>query len=183
VRRAAALLGLAAFCVVVVAAFWMGSRPSTPAATPVTVPAAASAGSGDDAVPDITNADGVSDAGGVRITVSLEPRPPAALAAFKVRVFASVLASTDPASAMLSPRKLVPFEAGRIRFEMTMPMGEQRYSLVPGPQGAQEAAVVLPACSSGDRRWYATVEGTVAGQPRIARFRLDLARPSPAPAP
>jgi len=68
-------------------------------------------------------------------------------------------------------------EGGRISFEMTMPMGDHRYSLVPGDDGWQEAEVTLPRCMSGKRRWYATVEGTVAGRPRSARFRLDLSAP------
>ena len=61
-----------------------------------------------------------------------------------------------------------------------MPMGDHRYSLVPAADGWQEAEVVLPLCPSGKRRWFATVEGTVAGQPRTARFRLDLTPPGEA---
>ncbi len=72
---------------------------------------------------------------------------------------------------------------GRISFEMTMPMGDHRYSLVPAADGWQEAEVVLPVCGSGHRRWFATFEGTVAGQPRTARFLLDLTPPSSPPAP
>ena len=49
---------------------------------------------------------------------------------------------------------------GRVSFEMTMPMGDHRYSLVPRADGWQEAEVVLPLCPSGKRRWFATVEGT-----------------------
>ena len=62
----------------------------------------------------------------------------------------------------------VALEDGRISFEMTMPMGDHRYSLVAGADGWQEAEVVLPFCKSGNPRWYATVEGTVAGEPRRA---------------
>jgi len=69
-------------------------------------------------------------------------------------------------------------EGARISFEMTMPMGDHRYSPVPGRDGWQEADVVLPLCQSGKRRWYATVEGIVAGRLRTARFRLDLAPPA-----
>jgi hypothetical protein len=68
-------------------------------------------------------------------------------------------------------------ESGRISFEMTMPMGDHRYSLIPADEEWQTADVLLPLCSSGTRRWFATVEGTVAGRPRTARFRLDLAVP------
>ena len=68
-------------------------------------------------------------------------------------------------------------EAGRIWFEMTMPMGDHRYTLVADPQGAQVADVTLPTCQSGKRRWFATVEGAVDGQRVTARFRLDLAPP------
>jgi hypothetical protein len=46
---------------------------------------------------------------------------------------------------------------------------------VAGQGGWLEAEAVLPRCMSGKRRWYATVEGIVEGQPRTARFRLDLA--------
>jgi hypothetical protein len=38
----------------------------------------------------------------------------------------------------------VVLEGGRVSFEMSMPMGDHRYSLVPGADGWQEAAVVLP---------------------------------------
>jgi hypothetical protein len=31
-----------------------------------------------------------------------------------------------------------------VSFEMTMPMGDHRYALVPGEEGWLEAAVVLP---------------------------------------
>jgi len=121
---------------------------------------------GDDALPDVTLADGSADAGeGVRITLSLNPQPPVAFAKTKVRV--RVEAGGSP----------VRLDAGRISFEMTMPMGDHRYSLVPGTDGWQEAEVILPRCMSGKRRWYATVEGMVGGQPRTARFRFDLAPP------
>jgi hypothetical protein len=72
----------------------------------------------------------------------------------------------------------VAIENGRVSFEMAMPMGDHRYTLVPGEDGWLEAEAVLPRCMSGKRRWYATVEGTVAGQPRTARFRFDLAPPN-----
>ncbi|HYN41051.1 MAG TPA: hypothetical protein VE129_04675, partial [Thermoanaerobaculia bacterium] len=77
----------------------------------------------------------------------------------------------------------VAFGSGRVSFEMTMPMGDHRYTLVPGAEGWHEAEVVLPLCKSGKRTWFATIEGTVAGKPRTARFQLDLTPPSSPPAP
>ena len=64
-----------------------------------------------------------------------------------------------------------------VSFEMKMPMGDHRYTLVAGTDGWQQAEVVLPFCPSGNPRWYAIVEGTVAGTPVTARFRLDLTTP------
>ena len=64
-----------------------------------------------------------------------------------------------------------------------------RYALVGGEDGWQVAEVLLPMCKSGKRTWFATLEGNVAGQPRTARFRIDLtpaaeaAASPPAPAP
>jgi hypothetical protein len=57
-------------------------------------------------------------------------------------------------------------------------MGEHRYALVGAAGGWQEANVVLPMCPSGKRRWYVTVEGTVAGRRVKAAARFDLASPS-----
>ena len=113
----------------------------------------------------MTRADGAVTLGDVRVTLSVSPRPPVAFEKkrFRVRV------ETDSAPAAL--------EGGRISFEMTMPMGEHRYSLVAGADGWQEAEVVLPFCKSGNPRWYAIVEGRVDGRPRTARFRLDLTPP------
>jgi hypothetical protein len=172
------LLGLVVLALVGAGMWWV--RPPSP---PVEHLPAASAGqapsassptgqsSSDDALPDVTLADGSADAGaGVRITLSLSPQPPVAFAKTKVRV--RVEAGGSP----------VRLEAGRISFEMTMPMGDHRYTLVPGADGWQEAEVILPRCMSGKLRWYATVEGTVGGEPRTARFRLDLAPPGQAPA-
>jgi len=128
-------------------------------------PLAPGAVSGDEALPDVTLADGSVSSGNVRITLALAPQPPVAFAKTRVRVRTEVNGS------------LAVLEGGTISFEMTMPMGDHRYSLVAGQNGWQEADVALPRCMSGNRRWYATVEGTVAGQPRSARFRLDLASP------
>jgi hypothetical protein len=136
-------------------------------------------GSADEALPDVTTADASVDVYGARVTLSVTPRPPIAFSRmrFRVRVeFASAKASADGSSGAL-----LVLEGGRISFEMTMPMGDHRYDLVPGADGWQEAEVVLPTCQSGDPRWYAIVEGTVAGRPIKARFRLDLEKPGSTP--
>jgi hypothetical protein len=161
------LLGMALLAVLAAGAWWARS----PSPTAATAPAALGEISGNDDLPDLTLAAATADAGGVRITLSLSPNPPVAFATTRVRVRAE--AGGSP----------VLLDGGRIRFEMAMPMGDHRYSLVAGEGGWQEADVVLPLCGSGQRRWYATVEGTVGGQPRTARFRLDLAPPPSAPAP
>ena len=155
------LIGIVVLALVAAGAWWARS-PSPMAGT---APSAVNPAFGDDHLPDVTLADGSVDAGEVRITLSLTPQPPVAFAKMRVRVRAE------------SGGDSVAIEGGRVSFEMTMPMGDHRYSLVPGVGGWQEAEVVLPFCPSGKRRWYATVEGTVAGQPRTARFRLDLAPP------
>ena len=112
-------------------------------------------------MPDVTLADGSVDAGGVRLVLSVT-RPVVAFEKARWRV----RAEANGAPAMI--------EEGRISFEMTMPMGENRYSLVAADGGWQEAEVVLPMCGSGERTWFAIVEGMVAGRPVAARFRLDL---------
>ena len=123
-------------------------------------------------MPDVTRADGAVEVAHVRVTLSVTPRPPAALAKERVRV--RVEADGAP----------VALDGGWISFEMAMPMGDHRYVLVPGADGWQEAEVVLPICTSGNPRWYAIVEGTVAGRPITARYRLDLTRAAAsAPAP
>ncbi|MCX6551366.1 MAG: hypothetical protein NTY02_10250, partial [Acidobacteria bacterium] len=148
-----------------------GHQPTTMAGQAPSASAAARQASGDEALPDVTLADGSVDVGEVRITLSLAPQPPVAFAKFRARIRASSLGSA------------VALEGGRITFEMTMPMGDHRYSLVPGAQGWQEAEVVLPLCPSGKRRWYATVEGATSGQPRTARFRFDLTPAGQPPTP
>jgi hypothetical protein len=166
------LIGLVALALVAAGVWW--PRPPSPAVGHLPPASARQTPSpeGDDALPDVTLADGSADAGeGVRITLSLNPQPPVAFATTKVRV--RVEAGGSP----------VRLEAGMVSFEMTMPMGDHRYSLLAGQDGWQEAEVVLPRCLSGKRRWYATVEGTVAGEPRTARFRLDLKPPGQAPSP
>jgi hypothetical protein len=114
-------------------------------------------------------AEAVAELGDIRVTLSVTPRPPVAFVKnrFRVRV------ERDGALAVL--------ESGRLSFEMTMPMGDHRYSLVPGADGWYEALVVLPFCQSGNPRWHAMVEGTVRDRPVTARFRLDLAKPGTTP--
>ena len=68
-------------------------------------------------------------------------------------------------------------QAARVSFEMRMPMGEHRYLLLPGPDGWLEADVMLPMCTSGDPRWFATVEGSTSdGRAVRARYQLDLVK-------
>jgi hypothetical protein len=172
------LLGLLVLALVVAGVLWVRSHPSMSGGGSAgqTAPAPVSAVV-DESLPDVTLADATADAGDVRITLSIAQRPAIALAKTRVRVSAFALAPAASASASATADKRLTLEGGRISFEMTMPMGDHRYTLVPGENGWQEAEVVLPLCRSGNRRWYAIVEGTVAGRPRVARFRLELAPP------
>jgi hypothetical protein len=160
VRIGQAVLGVVVLGLVLAGAIWARGRSQPAAAT--------SAGA---AVPDVTLADRAVDLGDVRIVLSVAPRPPLAFTATRCRVRAE------------SGGVTLPIEDGRLSFAMTMPMGEHRYRLVPGTDGWQEAAVVLPLCPSGTRRWFATVDGTIAGRPRSGRFQLELAPPAAAPGP
>jgi hypothetical protein len=121
--------------------------------------------------PDVTLADQTADAGGVRLSLSVATRPILAFTKARFRVRAD--AGGVPMN--LSYTHLI--------FEMTMPMGDHNYRLIPAADGWQEAEVVLPACQSGNRRWYATVEGTAGGLRRSARFQFDLTPASSPPAP
>lgn len=116
-------------------------------------------------LPDVSLHDASVDAAGATITMAVSPNPPVAFAKTRVRVRADV----NGTPALL--------EQGRVTFEMEMPMGDHRYTLVAASDGWLEADVALPRCMSGRRRWVATVDGQVAGTPRTARFRLDLAVP------
>jgi hypothetical protein len=133
------LIGIVVLALVATGVIWVRSRtadtgtvPAGQASPSSTGPRASAPDAGDDALPDVTLADGTADVGEVRITLSVTPNPPVALARFRVRVRAE--ASGSPAA----------IEAGRVSFEMTMPMGDHHYTLVPGEEGWQEAAVVLP---------------------------------------
>ena len=122
------LLGVAVLAVLAVGAWWARSpSPSAP-----TAPAAVKPVSGDEDVPDATLAAATVDAGGVGVTLSLSPNPPVAFARTRVRVRAE--ANGSP----------VAIEHGRVSFEMVMPMGDHRHTLIPGSDGWLEAAVVLP---------------------------------------
>lgn len=172
------LVGLVVLGALVAGVFVARTRHTS---TDAALPGAASAppadtASSDEGIPDVTLADATVGAGDVRITLSVAPRPPVAFATNRFRV--RVARPSGPGPAAEPPATAPPvLEGGRISFEMTMPMGEHRYALVPRADGWHEAAVVLPMCASGNPRWYATVEGTVAGRAVRARYRLELARP------
>ncbi|MGE3841045.1 MAG: hypothetical protein AB7I50_05605 [Vicinamibacterales bacterium] len=121
----------------------------------------ATARSSASSLPDLSSSDGTVLARGIPLEVSVS-RPATPMVPFRIRV------RTDARS---SP----PLENGRISFVMAMPMGDHRYDLSPEPDGWQQADVTLPTCLSGERRWYATLDGTVDGRAITARFVLDLA--------
>lgn len=123
-------------------------------------------------LPDLTTGEIHVSAGDVRIVLSVTPHPPRVFEENRFRVRAE-----DVDGGMLT------IDDARLSFEMAMPMGEHRYSLVPADGGSYEAAVVLPQCASGDRQWYGTFDGTVAGRPRSLRFVFDLAAPGSRPSP
>lgn len=152
------LLGLAVLGLVAGGVLWARARTGT----------AASRG---DQLVDVTSADGVVTIDDLTLVLAVEPRPPVAFAAHRWRVRAAARGAA------------LPVEQGRLTFEMVMPMGDHRYSLVRAADGWWEAEVVLPSCPSGKRRWFATFEGTIAGEPRTARVRVDLAPPAIRPAP
>ena len=160
------LLGLVVLALLAGGAYWArgrGRAEKAPAA------AGSAAAAPEASMPDVTLADGSVEQGGVRLVLSVT-RPVVAFEKARWRVRAE--ANGAP----------VPLADGRISFEMRMPMGENRYTLVAADGGWQEAEVVLPMCGSGERTWFAIVDGAVAGRPVSARFRLDLAPPSEKPA-
>jgi len=127
----ATLVGLLVLALVATGVIWVRLRTADTEGVPAGQSAPASA-AGDDALPDVTSAEGTAEVGAVRITLSLTPNRPMAFSTFRVRVRAD--ANGAPAA----------IENGRVSFEMAMPMGGHRYALVPGEKGWQEAAVVLP---------------------------------------
>jgi len=122
------LVGMAVLAALAAGAWW--ARSPSPTAAPA--PDAVAPAAGDEGLPDATLAEGTADVGGVRITLSVTPNPPVALATFRARVRAE------------SAGSVVSLEGARVSFEMAMPMGDHRYALVPGEEGWQEAVVVLP---------------------------------------
>jgi len=156
------VLGLVVLALVGLGVYWARGRSVTPKHSQA-APASAAV-----SPPDVTRSDGTVDLGDVRIVLSLDPKPPVAFAKFRARAQARTSGEGGGPT---------PLESGRVYFEMAMPMGDHRYSLPPAADGWHEADVVLPLCASGDRRWFATVEGVVAGRPRVARFQLSLAPP------
>ena len=165
------LLGLLVLAALAGGIWWARSRSRaerTPAAGSTDAPAAARIDPA--TLPDATLADASVDLGDVRLVLSAD-RPVVAFAKSRFRV----RAEKDGAA--------VPIGDGHLSFEMAMPMGDHRYSLVGGEDGWHVAEVVLPMCKSGRRTWFATLEGNVAGQPRTARWRIDLTPAAEAPAP
>ena len=133
------LIGVVVLALVATGVLWVRSRttdtgtvPAEQTAPASTVQDARADAAGDEALPDVTLAEGTADVGGVRITLSLTLNPPVAFTTFRVRARAD--ANGAP----------VALEGGRVSFEMVMPMGDHRYALAPGEEGWQEAAVVLP---------------------------------------
>jgi hypothetical protein len=116
-------------------------------------------------LPDVSREDATLDLGDVRITVSAGPRPLVAYARNRFRF----RAERDGAPVVL--------DGAVLSFTMTMPMGEHRHPLVPAPDGWHEAEAALPLCPSGKRRWVGTLDFTLAGRARSARFAFDLAAP------
>ena len=122
------------------------STPSSPGpgAAPDGASRPAGTQAGDLALADITTADASEDIAGLTVTVSVTPRPPVAFAKQRFRV--RIEAAGAPAT----------LDDGVIAFDMTMPMGDHRYTLVAATDGWHEAEVVLPHCPTGDARWHAT---------------------------
>ncbi|KAA0253245.1 hypothetical protein FBQ97_14185 [Acidobacteria bacterium ACD] len=149
---------------------WWARGPSGASPVPASGASSAPAAADEASLPDVTLADASVDAGDVRLVLSAD-RPVVALTRVRFRARAE------------SKGTAVPLEEGRLSFEMRMPMGDHRYRLLPGDGGWQEAEVVLPACGSGERTWFATLEGKAAGKHVSARYRLDLTPAAEAPAP
>lgn len=123
----------------------------------------------DETAHDVTLRDVSTDIeNGVRLTLSVSPRPPVAFAPLDVRVRVESR-TEDPVAATV--------DDVRATFEMEMPMGEHRYALLAGTDGWYHADVTLPLCASGNPRWFVTVEASVSGRPIRDRFRLDLTGP------
>ena len=120
-------------------------------------------------VPDVSQADATLDLGDVRVAVSASPRPLLAFARNRFRF----RAEKDGGP--------VPLADGVVSFTMTMPMGDHRHALVAAPEGWHEAVAALPLCASGNRRWFGTLDFTLGGRARSARFAFDLEPPPATP--
>jgi hypothetical protein len=118
--------------------------------------------------PDITRVDQAVEVNGLRVSVSLSPRPPVALSRVRTRVRIEANGGTRP------------IQNGRVSYAMSMPMGDHAAPLVADGDGWSQAEIVLPACLEGGR-WLATVTGTVDGQPVTAAFHFELAQVAAAP--
>jgi hypothetical protein len=151
-RVAQTVLGLAVVAAIAAVSFAVRQRQAAPG------------GSAGD-LPDVTGEDAALDLGDVRILVSAGPRPLLAFAPNRFRFRAeSGGAPVALAGAVLS-------------FTMAMPMGDHRHALVDAADGWQEAEAALPLCPSGKRRWLGTLDFTLGGRARTARFAFDLAPP------
>lgn len=168
-RARETLLGLVVLAALGGGVWWARVRSGAGSA-PATGAASAPAGTDPASPPDVTHADASVEAGDVRLVLSAE-RPVVAFARVRFRARAE------------SKGAAVPLEEGLLSFEMTMPMGDHRYRLLPGAGGWQEAEVVLPMCGSGERTWFATLRGKAAGKDVSARYRLDVTPPAEAPPP
>ena len=133
------IAGLLVLALVATGVLWVRSRSADNNTAPEgqSTPASAAQGAAatvarDETLPDVTLTAGTAEVGAVRITLLLSPNPPVAFASFRAQVRTEVNGAP------------VALEGGRVSFEMAMPMGDHRYTLVPGEEGWQEAAVVLP---------------------------------------
>jgi hypothetical protein len=118
---------------------------------------------------DLTHADATLDLGDVSVLVSAGPRPLRALAPTRFRF----RAEANGAPVVLA--------GAAVSFTMTMPMGDHRHRLVAAVDGWHEAEAALPLCPSGGRRWFGTLDFTLAGRARSARFAFDLRPPTSPP--
>jgi hypothetical protein len=137
-----------------------GCRPSPEPASRAAVSTGAS-------LPDLSAGDLRLEAGGVAVRVVAEPRPILAFETTRLLFhFAEVGAADERPSAV---------DRATVSFAMEMDMGPHRYLLVPATrEGWLQAEVVLPACPSGNRRWYGTLAFELAGQTHSVRFQFDL---------
>jgi hypothetical protein len=166
------LLGLLAVALVAGGVYWTRTRSHGAAPPSHGGPSNAPMVSGGaDELPDAGMADVTVAVGDLRMTLSVSPRPPIAFSTKRFRVRVTSADGTP-----------VALDEGRISFEMVMPMGDHRYTLLPSADGWLEAEVVLPFCKSGNPTWFAVAEGTIAGRPVAARFRVDLTKPGATPA-